>query len=558
MADTPTRTDAPPPSPRPPEQPQRPTPEFQQKLDDFRAQKEAKQDAGQYVDHRAAKAENVATRSAERPVAGQQRDAAAAGSGERSTARQQPRTETTAAPKAAETGRAAERVQRPEGKPEPPALQPTPEFQQKLNDFRTQKEAKQDAGQYIDHRAAKADNAAAKEANATPKTDNAARRTETPAQTHGTEGTRTAGAGNGGARDKPPAPPGGPGDGPPSPSGPDGGRPDRRNHEPKHLDPAADLRGKGTSAPAEQTTRGERPPGAHYRDENIAGDPKEAQRQGIRDAVAQAKADRLESAVAPDRNSLKETKLPEPIVVMGSDPLFKPEYIDVVRGRMSENDPRDTYRMKPEDIVDANTLSREQFAAMQERGARFIDLGDGDPDVTDPVAKSVTDDQRAQLGARPPGAGRASNEGTYAHYLPVYESYAKAGDVPVTGDMQKHRVEPAAANLRAELEAQRTAGRDVDPNRVQTYNGPHEATHKPAQMAMNIAWTGQIATNNSGRMEGGVWKPDTVTVGYSKDGRQGPQGEFTAEENRLHTNLGSWRQFRDPGDRAADPNDEMR
>ncbi|WP_250037099.1 hypothetical protein [Paractinoplanes maris] len=483
-----------------------------------------------------------------------------ASDGERPGAGQQRGAETAPAPEAAQRSGAAERPAglergpRPESKPEAAGWQPTPEFQQKLDDFTARKEAKQDAGQYVDHRPAKAE-AAVKEAAA----------------------------------------------------GPDGGRSERRDHDAKHFDPAADLRGKGTSEP---DTPGERPHGSHYRG-GSEGAPREAQRQGIREAVTQAKADRLENAVTsaqappdrsatgpdksppdrsatgpdksppdrnatgpdkspPDRNATgpdkspldrsvpKETKLPEPIVVIGSDPLFKGDYLDVVRGRMSENDSRDTYRMRPQDIVDANHLSPEQFAAMREQGARFIDLGDGDPDIVDPVAKSVADNQRAQLGARAPGEGRASDQNTYEHYLPVYESYAKAGDLPVTGDMQKQRVEPAADHLRAELRAQQAAGRDVDPSRVHTYNGPHEATHKPAQMAMNIAWTGQIAIGNPGRMEGGEWKPDTSTVGYSPTARQGPQGEFTAEENRLHKSLGSWRQFRDPGDGAVDPNDEMR
>ncbi|MEU4243291.1 hypothetical protein [Actinoplanes sp. NPDC026619] len=63
MADNPPGGDAPkPPPPRPPEQSLKPSPEFQQKLDTFRAQKEAKQDTGQIADHREAKAENQAAR----------------------------------------------------------------------------------------------------------------------------------------------------------------------------------------------------------------------------------------------------------------------------------------------------------------------------------------------------------------------------------------------------------------------------------------------------------------------------------------------------------------
>jgi hypothetical protein len=62
MTDNPRSSDTPQP-PRPPDLSLKPSPEFQEKLDKFREQKEAKQDAGLAVDHRQAKAENQAARA---------------------------------------------------------------------------------------------------------------------------------------------------------------------------------------------------------------------------------------------------------------------------------------------------------------------------------------------------------------------------------------------------------------------------------------------------------------------------------------------------------------
>ncbi|WP_433299169.1 hypothetical protein ACQP2F_45470 [Actinoplanes sp. CA-030573] len=248
MADTPTRTDTPPPPPPKPPESLKPSPEMQQRLDTFRAQKEARQDAGQAVDHRAAKAENSAAREASRnapkPEGPQQTPAQRAENGaparradnvapaQRAENGAPPRradnvasaqrAENGAPPRRADNVASAQRAEngvparraenagpaqrsehvapghRPEngaalhrvegnrppqqrvgegdggarhsekagrnGTSEAPGLRPSPEFQQKLDDFRAQKEARQDAGQAVDHRAAKAENQAAREA----------------------------------------------------------------------------------------------------------------------------------------------------------------------------------------------------------------------------------------------------------------------------------------------------------------------------------------------------------------------------------------------------------
>ncbi|MEU4241970.1 hypothetical protein [Actinoplanes sp. NPDC026619] len=200
MADTPNRTDTPPPLPNPPES-VKPSPEMQQKLDTFRAQKEAKQDAGQLVDHREKKAENMAARVAQQPPRAENAQRAEAGrqpqraenaqrvepgsqppraeNAQRAEAGRQPARAENAAqnPQRAENAqrvgapqqRAGENVRPNEtgrngSSPESPGLRPSPEFQQKLDDFRAQKEARQDAGLQVDHREKKAENQAAREA----------------------------------------------------------------------------------------------------------------------------------------------------------------------------------------------------------------------------------------------------------------------------------------------------------------------------------------------------------------------------------------------------------
>ncbi len=138
------------------------------------------------VDHRAAKAENR-DRNAAAQDAGAQRNPDGGGSTpqqrnqDRSGATQPPEStqgsrtvpeqrdadrrgpanqQPSEGAHAAAQQRTAEGAQRPEGatRREPSGTRPTPEFQHKLDEFRAQKEAKQDAGQMLDHRAAKAPN----------------------------------------------------------------------------------------------------------------------------------------------------------------------------------------------------------------------------------------------------------------------------------------------------------------------------------------------------------------------------------------------------------------
>ena len=67
MSDNPNRPEKPPPRGlEGPSLERRPSPEMQQRLDEFRAQKEAKQNSGEMVDHRKDKALNDADQAAGR------------------------------------------------------------------------------------------------------------------------------------------------------------------------------------------------------------------------------------------------------------------------------------------------------------------------------------------------------------------------------------------------------------------------------------------------------------------------------------------------------------
>jgi hypothetical protein len=511
MADSPTtRTDTPPPPPpKPPEQ--RPTPDVQQKVDTMRAQREG----------------NTAPR-----------DQGGVKTADRTPSR---------------------------------GLEPSPEFQQKLDAFRAQKAAKQDAGQYVDHRPEKAQNAAAR--NTDRPAAGSPRAAESPAAQRLSEQQRTAEHApepktTGGDNRLPPRGPGRPGsaDTPPPPSDPG----DRRVHQAQHLKPEADMRGKGSRSPDRPKTATEqtpsrdpaRPVAQPTRADTMAGsragegqpsdgpgtDRGETQRQGIRDAVAEAKTRRLENAVGFDQpppvSAGEKSERPAPIVVIGSDQLFKSDYLDAVRRRMSENNEKGPFRMDPADVLNGDDLSMERIDALKAQGARIIDVGDGDPDVVDPWVKSRTDDLRARASAPlTPDSGDGS-PGRYQHYLPMTEKYPGRDSRIMTGDMQDDRVKPAA--------------RDLGPD-VHTLKAFEDRDHEPGQMAQNIAWTGKIALDNAGHTgPDGGWKPNTYTVGYSAEARNGKgPGDFSSMENELHRDLGAWRQAVDRGDNAVFPDPHL-
>ncbi|GAB2615178.1 hypothetical protein Aab01nite_27450 [Paractinoplanes abujensis] len=482
MADSPTtRTDTPPPPPpKPPEQ--GPAPDVQQKMDTLRAQRE-----GNTTPH----------------------DQGGVKPSDRTPSR---------------------------------GLEPTPDFQQKLDAFRAHKEAKQDAGQYVDHRAEKAQNTAARHADRP--TAGHQRAAEGHVAPRTAEASKATPAREAVAGERPGAP--NIERFQPPPRGPGGEAGDRRLHQAQHLKPEADLRGQAPQIRAAEKNPGERPQGAHYRDpgqDQPRADRSEVQRQGLRDAVADAKSRRLENAVGFDQATGRPGEQtggrPEPIVVIGGDQLFKSDYLDAVR-RRAENHEKAEYRMDPADVVDADSLTVEQIDAMKAQGARIVDLGDGDPDVVDPWVKSRTDEQRDRASAPLTPDSGDGGSGRYEHYQPLFEKYPEPGSRIMTGDMQEARVIPAAAEM----------GPDVH-----TFDAFPDEDHKPNQLAQNIGWTGKIALDNAGHPgPDGVWRPDTYTIGYSEEARNGNgPGDFSTMEDEVHRDLGAWRQGVDRGDNAVFP-----
>ena len=174
MADNPTRPDTPPPPPPKPHEPVlKPSPELQQRLDNFSAQKAAKQDAGEVADHRVEKARN-----AELKAARQDGNAAPHQRAEAAAARQ-----AAMASSVRDGSWAARGYPRDE-------LRPSPAFQKGLDDFTAKKDAKRDSGAIEDHRAKRSEN---QEVNAAARAERMEARKAENAQARAqqTEGPRT-------------------------------------------------------------------------------------------------------------------------------------------------------------------------------------------------------------------------------------------------------------------------------------------------------------------------------------------------------------------------------